>query len=151
MHPALTILYYRMLGAQVGQDVHIDEHTKLYECDLLTLQDGCRLDTASIRGFCVEREGFFRLAPITIGRKAFVNNHTFISPGSNISEGLVYGPHASSHNEPSQKSFAAYNRTLLLKPHLLLRILVAWPIILLVQLISCTFSFSFSASYLKYP
>ncbi|CAA7265178.1 unnamed protein product [Cyclocybe aegerita] len=135
-HPSLTILYYRLLGAQIGKDVVIDENTKLFECDLLILQDGCRLDTSALRAFCVEREGFFRLAPITVGRRAFINTYTSISPGTSIPDNTVYGPHASSYDEPSPKSFAAYNRTLLAQPNLALRIFVAWPIMLTVIFLS---------------
>ncbi|KAF8957111.1 AMP-dependent synthetase and ligase [Flammula alnicola] len=136
VHPSLMILYYRLLGANIGQDVYIDEKTKVYECDLITLKDGCRLDTASLRGFCVEREGYFRLAPVTVGRDAFVNTYTFLSPGCDVPDGSVYGPHASSYDEPSPKSYAAYNRTLQRKPMWYLQILVAWPIILIVTFIS---------------
>ncbi|KDR80877.1 hypothetical protein GALMADRAFT_241361 [Galerina marginata CBS 339.88] len=135
-HPSLVILYYRLLGANIGQDVLIDEHTKLFECDLLTFEDGCHVDTSTLRGFCVERGGCFTLAPITIGRKAFVNTYTNVSPGSHIPDGSVYGPHASSHDGPSPKSYAAYNRTLSQKPTLLLRIFVAWPVIAIVTFIS---------------
>lgn len=132
-------IYYRLLGARIGREVHIDERMRLYECDLLTLQDGCHLDAQTLRGFCVERDGYFRLAPVTIGRKAFVNVYTNISPGANIADGAVYGPHASSYDSPSPNSYAAYNRTMLSDPSLLLRILVAWPIISIVTFISCEF------------
>jgi len=139
LHPLLTVLYYRLLGASIGKDVYIHNLTKLYECDLITLGDGCHLDTATLRGFCVERDGRFRLEPITIGRKAFVNVYTSISPGFQVPDGLVYGPHASSHDAPSSKAFAAYNRTLLREPRLFLKVFVAWPIIGLVVFLSCKF------------
>lgn len=137
LHPSLTILYYRLLGAKIGQDVHMDENTKLFECDLLDIQDGCRLHTSSIRGFCVETNGYFTLAPVTIGRKVFVNAYTNINPGSRLADGSVYGPHASSYDDCSPKAYAAYNGTLLRKPSLVLQILVAWPIILAVIFLSC--------------
>lgn len=143
VHPSLTILYYRLLGAHIGRDVHLDENATLHECDLITLQDGCRLDTTIIRGFSVERDGCFRLAPVNIGRKAFINTYTNISPGSSIPDGAVYGPHASSMDDPSPKSFAAYNQTLNLVPSLSSRIFLAWPIIIAVMLLSCKFPFLF--------
>jgi acetyltransferase-like isoleucine patch superfamily enzyme len=135
----LITTYYRLLGARIGRDVHIGESMRLYECDLLTLQDGCRLDTQTLRGFCVEREGYFRLAPITIGTKAVINAYTNISPGSKIEDGAVYGPHMSSYETPSEESYAAYNRTLLSDPSWPLRILIAWPIISIVIFISCKY------------
>ncbi|KAJ3968881.1 acetyl-CoA synthetase-like protein [Lentinula raphanica] len=136
MHPELNKLYYRLLGARIGKDVSISKHAQLGEFDLLTLEDGCRVDTSLVRGFCVEREGCFRLEPITIGRRAVINSYTQISPGAEIPEGTVYGPHASSHESSSPPSFAAYNRTLFMEPHWLLKLFVAWPIIVVVSFIS---------------
>ncbi|KAJ4474912.1 AMP-dependent synthetase and ligase [Lentinula aciculospora] len=136
MHPELSKLYYRLLGAHIGKDVSISKHAHLGEFDLLTLEDGCRIDSSLIRGFCVEREGYFRLTPIVIGRRAIVNSYTQISPGAVIPEGSVYGPHASSHESPSPPSYAAYNRTLFMEPHCLLKFFVAWPIIVAVTFVS---------------
>ena len=144
----MTTIYYRLLGARIGRDVHIDERMRLYECDLLTLQDGCRLDTQTLRGFCVERDGYFRLAPVTIGTEAVVNPYTDISPGAKIADGAVYGPHASSYENPSEKSFASYNRTFLSDPSWPLRILIAWPIILIVTFISCKYMLFYSCHLL---
>jgi hypothetical protein len=137
IHPSLTILYYRLLGAKIGKNVTIDTKAKLGEYDLLTLHDGCRIDKSHIRAFCVEREGYFRLESISIGRCAVINTYTIISPGASIADSAVYGPHASSHDPPTSKSYAAYNRTLCSKPHWLLQVLVAWPIIAIVLAISC--------------
>ena len=126
-----------ILSSVGSEDRLIDERMRLYECDLLTLKDGCRLDTQTLRGFCVERDGYFRLAPVTIGTEAVINAYTNISPGANIADGAVYGPHASSYESPSENSYAAYNGTLLPDPSLPLRIFIAWPIILIVTFLSC--------------
>ena len=136
---SLMTIYYRLLGARIGRNVHIDDRMRLYECDLLTLQDGCRLEARTLSGFCVERDGYFRLAPVTIGTEAVVNAYTNISPGAKIADGAVYGPHASSYDNPSEKSYASYNRTLLSHPSWPLRILIAWPIISIVTFISCNY------------
>ncbi|KAK7056427.1 hypothetical protein VNI00_002982 [Paramarasmius palmivorus] len=133
LHPSLEICYYRLLGAHIGKNVSINKDACLGEYDLLTLSDGCRIDVATIRGFCVEREGLFRLEPITIGRRAVINTYTWISPGSSIPESTVWGPHSSSHDQPLPRSFAAYNRTLITEPHWALQLFVAWPIIFIVQ------------------
>lgn len=132
MHPSLSIFYYRLLGAKVGKNVYIDPKAKLGEYDLLTLHDGCRLDRSHIRGFCVEREGSFRLDNVAIGRCAVINTYTTIAPGAVIPDSAVYGPHSSSHDLPSPKSYAAYNRTLFPEPHWVLQTFVAWPLISLV-------------------
>lgn len=143
MHPSLEKLYYRSLGAHIGNNVRIDKKARLGEFDLLTLKDGCSIDTALVRGFCVERDGYFRLDNIVVGRRAVVNTYTQLSPGADIPDGAVYGPHASSHDDPSRRSAAASNRTMLRQPHWLLQILFAWPIIFLVKFASCQFCVHF--------
>ncbi|PIL31438.1 transporter [Ganoderma sinense ZZ0214-1] len=133
MHPSLEILYYRMLGARVGRNVKIDPKAKLAEFDLLTLHDDCRIDNALVRGFCVERDGCFRLEPIVIGRGAVVNTYTQIAPGAAIPDGATYGPHASSHDEPSPDTHAQYGRGAITQPHWALKVFVAYPVIGLVK------------------
>lgn len=139
MHPSLEILYYRMLGARIGKGVLIDETAELGEFDLLTLKDGCRIDHSQIRGFCVERDGIFRLDTVTIGSEAVINTYTTMSPGANIPDGSVYGPHASSHDKPSPSSYAGYNRMSIEVPHWMLQVFVAWPIIAVVFCLACEY------------
>ncbi|KAJ7263785.1 acetyl-CoA synthetase-like protein [Mycena rebaudengoi] len=136
MHPSLEILYYRLLGARIGKNVRIDNQARLGEFDLLTFRDGCIVDSALVRGFCVEREGYFTLDRIDIGRNAVINTYTQLSPGTVIPSSTVYGPHASSHDSPSPAGFAASNRTLIFEPRLMLKIFVAWPVISLVYFAS---------------
>ena len=81
-----------LLGTRIGRDVHRNERMWGSECDLLALQDGY---SQTLRGFCDERDGYFRLAPVTIGTKAVVNAYTNISPGASIADGAVYGLRAS--------------------------------------------------------
>ena len=135
-HPKGISLYCRLLGAKVGKGVYIDNTAILGEYDLLEFKDGCRVDKALVRAFCVEREGHFRLGNIVIGKNATINTYTQIAPGANIPDGAVFGPHASSHENPSPESFVKYNRTDFRKPHILLRLFVALPIIVGVIFIS---------------
>ncbi|CAO1633923.1 unnamed protein product [Parajaminaea phylloscopi] len=134
--PSLQKTYYRLLGMSIGSDVIIDKWTKLGEYDLLTVHDGARLDKSLIRGFCVERDGYFRLEPIVIGRDCVVNTFTQISPGARLADGTVWGPQASSHEEPSSDAYAAYNRSAGPQPHKALIWFIGVPIIVLVKLVS---------------
>ncbi|KAF7353378.1 Peroxisomal-coenzyme a synthetase [Mycena sanguinolenta] len=136
MHPSLEILYYRLLGAHIGKGVRISKHARLGEYDLLTFGDGCVVDNALIRGFCVERDGLFTLDRISIGRFATVNTYTQISPGAVIPDGSVYGPHASSYDAAAPERFAAYNKSVIPEPNLLLKLFVAWPVMFLVSFVS---------------
>ncbi|KAJ7262978.1 acetyl-CoA synthetase-like protein [Mycena rebaudengoi] len=136
VHPSLEILYYRFLGARIGKNVKIDTEAGLGEFDLLTFSDGCVVDNALIRGFCVEREGFFTLDRVSIGRHAVINTHTQIAPGAVIADGAVYGPHTSSHDAPSPEGFASYSRPMIPEPRLLMKLFVAWPIVFVVYSVS---------------
>ena len=141
MHPLLRVLYYRMLGAHIGKDVLISDRAELREPDLLTLGDNCMVDHSNIRGFCVERDGLFRLDRVTIGRGAAINTYTAIAPGAVIPDGAAYGPHASSHDDPSPPNYAAFNEFSIHQPHKLLQVFVAWPVISMVYVLSCTLLF----------
>ncbi|OJT02767.1 hypothetical protein TRAPUB_6623 [Trametes pubescens] len=136
MHPKMEFLYFRAMGAHIGKGVKIEKGARLAEFDLLYLEDGCRVDKALVRGFCVERDGFFRLDPIVIGKNAAVNTYTNISPGAIIPEGAVYGPHSSSFDEPSPDDYDTLNRTEAPEPHFLMKLLIAFPIIFVVLFIS---------------
>ncbi|TRM58785.1 hypothetical protein BD626DRAFT_437806 [Schizophyllum amplum] len=134
MHPALEKLYYRLLGARIGSNVFIDGKARLAEFDLLNFQDDCKIDASLVRGFCVERDGYFRLGRIVIGKGAVLNTYTQVSPSTVIPDGTVLGPHASSHEAPSPDAYAGYNRSALEGPHVLLQLFIGWPIIGLVAL-----------------
>lgn len=62
-----------MLGARIGKGVLLSDKVELGEVDLPTLGDGCKIDHAKIRGFCMERGGLFRLDRVNIGRGAVIN------------------------------------------------------------------------------
>ncbi|WFD27979.1 putative NRPS-like protein biosynthetic cluster [Malassezia nana] len=133
---SLMKLYFRLLGMQIGKGVQIDSKAKIWEHDLITIHDRAVIDRARIRGFCVERDGFFRLEPIVIGRDCVVNTYTQISPGARLADGTVWGPQSSSHEAPSPDSYAAFNRMSVPQPHILLRLLIGYPIVILVRIIS---------------
>lgn len=128
----LRKVYFRLLGASIGKNVKIDKFAKLGEYDLLTIHDGAQIDKAVVRGFCVERDGYFRLEPIIIGRDCMVNTYTQISPGARLANGTVWGPQSSSHEEPSMDSYAAYNRESVPKPHWALTFFIGLPLKLVV-------------------
>lgn len=130
-------VYFRLLGAKIGKNVRITSKTKLGEFDLLDLRDGCRVDSALIRGFCVEPDGYFRLDHIVVGPDAVINTYTQLSPGAVIAANAVYGPHSSSLEPPSPEGHVAYNATMMMEPHWILKLFVAWPVIGIVFVASC--------------
>jgi len=116
MHPALERIYMQLLGARVGRNVRASKLARFGEYDLLDIGDNCQIDKALVRGFCVERDGYFRLGRITIGNDVVINTYTQIAPETVIADGQVYGPHASSYDEPSDPSFSMYNSSTVPRP-----------------------------------
>lgn len=133
--PSLTKTYYRLLGMSIGSDVQIDKYARLAEYDLITVHDGARIDKSLVRGFCVERDGYFRLEPVIIGRDCVVNTFTQISPGARLADGTVWGPQSSSHEEPSNDAYAAYNRNAVPTPSVFLIAFVGVPILTVIRII----------------
>lgn len=116
MHPSLERIYMQLLGAKVGRNVKINKLARFGEHDLLDIGDDCQIDKAIVRGFCVERDGYFRLGRITIGNNVVINTYTQIAPDTAIADGQVYGPHASSYDEPADASYAMYNSATVPRP-----------------------------------
>lgn len=133
--PSLTKTYFRLLGMSIGSDVQIDRFAKMAEYDLITIHDGARIDKSLVRGFCVERDGYFRLEPIIIGRDCVVNTFTQISPGARLADGTVWGPQSSSHEEPSSDAYASYNRNAVPTPNGALIAFIGVPILLVIRII----------------
>lgn len=136
LHPILEHVYYRLLGMSIGRDVRIHKMAKIFEHDLITIHDHARIDKSRVRGFCVERDGYFRLEPIVIGRDCVVNSYTDISPGARLADGTVWGPQSSSHETPSPDSYAAYNRTIVPEPNFFIKLFIGLPIVFVVRVIS---------------
>jgi acetyltransferase-like isoleucine patch superfamily enzyme len=120
VHPTLERLYMQLLGAKVGKNVRVSKLARFGEHDLLDIGDNCQIDKALVRGFCVEREGYFRLGRISIGNDVVINTYTQIAPDTVIGDRQVFGPHASSHDDPSDASYAIYNSAAVPRPQGLL-------------------------------
>jgi hypothetical protein len=88
IHPCLEILYYRMLGARIGKHVWIDPEAHFGEFDLLTLRDGCCIDTSHVRGFCVERKAIF----VWIRLSSVAGHSSTHSPNSHLALYAVLMP-----------------------------------------------------------
>ena len=116
IHPALERIYMQLLGARVGKNVRMSKLARFGEYDLLDIGDNCQIDKSLIRGFCVERDGYFRLGRISIGNDAVINTYTQIAPDTEVMGGQVVGPHASSYEDPSDPSYAMYNSAAIPRP-----------------------------------
>ena len=137
MHPALLRVYMRLLGARVGSNVQVSDQARFGEYDLLELGDNCQIDRALVRGFCVERDGYFRLGRISIGHNAVINTYTQLAPGTVVMDGQVLGPHASSYDSPSSPIYSNYNRAAVPRPQGLFTWVAIYIFLTLFKFVTC--------------
>jgi non-ribosomal peptide synthetase-like protein len=82
----LMPIYARMLGAKVGNHVHIGS-AALDVPDLIEIGDGASIGyQAELQAYVVE-DGFLHMAPIRIGAGAFVGTNAVLLPGACVGAG----------------------------------------------------------------
>jgi non-ribosomal peptide synthetase-like protein len=83
--PLLT-LYYRLMGARIGANVHLgNDGGQAY--DLLSIgDDSCLGADSHFTGATVE-DGWLILGPVEIGRRCFVGTRTVLCPDSRMEDG----------------------------------------------------------------
>ncbi|ORZ14195.1 hypothetical protein BCR42DRAFT_492821 [Absidia repens] len=142
--------YLWLMGAKVGKNCQIDRRADIQEYDLLTFGDGCVLETKSVvRPFTLST-GRMNLDPIVIGDNCVVGLRSFVVAGSTLAPGTAMAPLTSSFprqlnagdgaaasiNTPQGMALADLSRASYPGPHVVLRYLVCWPIVFIINLIS---------------
>ncbi|SAL96550.1 hypothetical protein [Absidia glauca] len=147
LNPTWYCWYLRMMGAKVGKDCSVDIHADIQEFDLVTIGDGCSFDNCSVRPFTLTR-GHMNLSEVVIGNNCAVGLKSVVASGSHLPSGTVMGPLTSSHSydvktggsahldTPEGMAYADLCRTNFPSPHLLLQLLVGWPLIIIINFIS---------------
>jgi len=83
--PLLTFIY-RLLGARIGKDVHIETH-HLAAFDLISIGDGTSIDEAAwLLGSTVEN-GELVIAPVRVGRGCFVGTGSVLREATVMEDG----------------------------------------------------------------
>lgn len=83
-------MYLRLLGAKLGKRVEMGEAPQLFP-DLLTIEDGGFAASSVAMGWPQVAGQSISFAPVTIGKKAFAGNVSFLSAGMRIGEGGLLG------------------------------------------------------------
>ncbi len=91
--PQLRILAYRLMGIHVGQRVFVGPDCYLDDTfpELVHIEDGAIISfrvTIAVHG---QTRTASRVAPVVIGRNAFVGAGAIILPGVHIGEGAIVG------------------------------------------------------------
>jgi acyl-CoA synthetase (AMP-forming)/AMP-acid ligase II/acetyltransferase-like isoleucine patch superfamily enzyme/acyl carrier protein len=90
------VLFYRLMGANIGKNVLIQPGTILGEYDLLHIEDNVELDRCVCRGFAVERNTTMYLGKIRMGKNSAAGLNTIVAPGTDVSENTCLGIKSSS-------------------------------------------------------
>ncbi|KAI8337869.1 hypothetical protein BC941DRAFT_352090 [Chlamydoabsidia padenii] len=147
MNPTWYCWYLRMMGAKIGRNCQVDTHADIQEFDLVTIGDGCCFDNCSVRPFSLSK-GHMNLSEVVIGNNCVVGLKSVVASGSHLPSGTVMGPVTSSHSfdvktggsahvdTPEGMAFADLCRTNFPQPHLLLQLLVGWPLIIVINFIA---------------
>ncbi|KAI8341770.1 hypothetical protein BC941DRAFT_345688 [Chlamydoabsidia padenii] len=147
MNPTWYCWYLRMMGAKVGKNCCVDIHADIQEFDLVTIGDNCSFDNCSVRPFTLTR-GHMNMSEVVVGNNCIVGLKSVVASGSHLPSGTVMGPLTSSHSydvksggsahldTPEGMAYAELCRTNFPQPHLLLQLLVGWPLIVIINFIS---------------
>jgi acetyltransferase-like isoleucine patch superfamily enzyme len=127
------LLYYRLLGANIGEGVTIEKGTILGEFDLLDIRDNVRLDRCICRPFAAEMNTSMYLGKITIGANSSIGLKSHISAGSTLPPDTFIGANSSSYEMDDVAEFNPSRRP---KPHVLTQLCCIFPIQILVLFIS---------------
>ncbi len=82
--PLLNI-YYRLMGARIGANVHLGaENFSIF--DLLEIGDDTSIGTdASVPGYTIE-DGMLKIAPVKIGKRCFVGTRSVVREGARLGD-----------------------------------------------------------------
>ena len=124
------------VGAQIGQNVQIHSKAKLGQPDLLIFGDDVCVDEATVRPFALE-EGHMILLPIVVGDRCSLGIKSIVVPGAIIASNTHLGPLSSSHEvNDANINNKQYCRPTFPKPPTYLLVLLGFPLLVLVSLVS---------------
>ncbi|TPX69966.1 hypothetical protein SpCBS45565_g02004 [Spizellomyces sp. 'palustris'] len=127
--------YLRCMGARVGSNSQIDLKTSFGEYDLIQIGENCGFESARVRPFTMQT-GRMVLGPIVIGHNSVVNIKTTIAPGAMLPNNIVLPPLSSSYemDDASEEYRGLCRTTGPTGPHLVIQLLLGWPVIFIVNL-----------------
>jgi acyl-CoA synthetase (AMP-forming)/AMP-acid ligase II/acetyltransferase-like isoleucine patch superfamily enzyme len=154
-HDGMLNVYYRLLGASIGQNVRISLKAEVAEFDLVTIGSNSKVEYATVRGFAVDN-GAILFGPVSVGQNSSVGARSVVAPYTSVPSNTHLGAATSSYevtpggtnaggpndvtnrqnrSDPAQQH-VEYNRQALPEPGLFMQTLVGHPIMFLVDTLS---------------
>jgi len=136
--PFLLRWYYRLCGASIGRGAVIDKSARVREFDLVKIGDFAYLDQCYCSAFALDR-GAMVLRKVAVCHSATVCCKTAVAPGHVVPPGVTVGPLSSSYElgvASEDNQFLCRSR--FRRPTLGLRLLVGYPLLFVLWLLSMT-------------
>lgn len=130
--------YYRMMGMKIGKNVKIHKDAVIAQLDLITIGDNVVLDKCVARPASME-EGHLLMLPIFIGDNSSVGLKTSLAPGAELPANSHLGPMTCSLEMTGSSKHVSnkrYNRQCIPGPPWYLTLLLGWPILGIIYVIS---------------
>eukprot|EP00549_Striatella_unipunctata_P021685 CAMPEP_0118719264 /NCGR_PEP_ID=MMETSP0800-20121206/29357_1 /TAXON_ID=210618 ORGANISM="Striatella unipunctata, Strain CCMP2910" /NCGR_SAMPLE_ID=MMETSP0800 /ASSEMBLY_ACC=CAM_ASM_000638 /LENGTH=150 /DNA_ID=CAMNT_0006626571 /DNA_START=77 /DNA_END=529 /DNA_ORIENTATION=+ len=89
-------MYYRLMGAKIGNNVRISLEAEIAEFDLITIGDGSSIEYGTVRAFGLDN-GCMILGPVGVGQNASVGMKSVVPPYTKVGDGAHLGPVSSSY------------------------------------------------------
>jgi len=90
-------IYYRMLGAKIGDGARIHSDCDVAEFDLVQVGENASVDLGTLRGFAVDN-GAMLLGNVSVGEGSSVAIRSVVPPGTGVVDGEHLGPGTSAYD-----------------------------------------------------
>lgn len=137
----LRRVHLRLLGAKIAGSAKLKfVGPHFLEADLVEIGENTLIDGARIK--CVSLDamsGQLVIEPVRVGNNVSLGFKTVIAPGTSIPDSTSLGAFSSTHElQDSDDSLRRFNRLLRPEPHILLRVLLGYPLKLLCWIVQLT-------------
>ena len=121
-------MYYRMLGAEIGEGAHISLEAEIAEFDLVTIGDYAKVEYSTVRGFGLDN-GAMILGPVCVDDFASAGVRSVVAPYTKIPTNAHVGPATSSYEiTHDDDSHLQYNRYAVPEPAWYMQLFVGHPV-----------------------
>jgi len=132
------VLYYRLLGANIGRNATIVLGAKLGEYDLINIGDNVVVERCKIRPFAAERNTSMYLGRIDIGHNCSIGVASSVAAGASLPDNTCIGPNSSSwETAGADESNRDLNQSNIPKGHWLLNWTIGFPLAIVLAFCGC--------------
>jgi acyl-CoA synthetase (AMP-forming)/AMP-acid ligase II/acyl carrier protein len=133
---AMLAMYYRMLGAKIGNGARVHADADVAEFDLVEIGEKAAIEVSTLRGFGVDN-GAMILGPVKVGNYSSLGIKSIVAPYTCIPDNCHLGPVTSSYDAIALDiTNARWNRKCFPGPPMWMQLLFIGPITFLVNVVA---------------